>query len=467
MGLFKPGWMASDEKKAVAAVHRIPQHKQATLVEAAHKGRPAVRIAAIQRIEDPAELEKLSRASHFPEVKMAAADRLGHDKTLQQRRYADIILQGQGGGFIGREKKTLAKITDQTLLMQVALEDIARFSGTAASLITDQELLIEVARRTTSPSIRFDTAIRLDNAEARQAHLKAIARNTDISQSLRLSAAYRLEDEAETLDVITDVLFRARTQYECGNQALGKLAAAAPERLVPLASTHPTEHVSWKVLERIDDPRAIEEVARKATHWSVRLRAVVRLESPALLADLALEEPHHYVLQRILEKLDEPETLERLARQCKSMFARAMAASYLKDPAVKNALLTEIAGQTQDDETRLYAALHMEQAGKKQLLLEILDTAAEPYVLASAAYHLGDTERMAAVYAQVAEALDNTSRGYNGEVRKSMCATIGHNFSGCSCVRCGEEFHTWVEVPESYGGAHDGCRYCDACGLYG
>lgn len=207
MGLFQPGWMSGDYRKAARALRRVT--RQAVLCRAAREA-PDMRIRkeAVERLNDPSMLIELAVNTGQQDIREQAVDRL-----LGIEPYASVWYQ---------ICQTDWKAAWDNALANACLACVARFGRTilrrmAANHATDQALLRWLYENDKDDAVRVNALVRIED----QGYLQAVFDAAD-SEDLRLCLAVSMRDTASAA-----LLARTtKTPYIC-IKALRKTGDAA------------------------------------------------------------------------------------------------------------------------------------------------------------------------------------------------------------------------------------------------
>ena len=176
----------------------------------------------------------------------------------------------------------------------------------------EQDLLLQIAREDTEPSVRRAAVAKLQQASA----LADIARS-DGDESVRGVAR----------DLVT-ALAQDSGDAEQAETALSGLTE--PRDLMLVARSAELESVAKRALERLVDARWLSMVARQGTHASVRILALERLHEGQDLLAVAIKTEHRDVGVAALERLSQNrDTLETVAVRARSKVVQRRARAAL------------------------------------------------------------------------------------------------------------------------------------------
>jgi hypothetical protein len=361
----------------------------------------AVRASAAKKLTDPAVLEKIGMWVH-PEltskvtdqtllktivqkspdmqVRLAAVDTLTDQKALGElsREFMNPSREGfRNSDIVGIRVAVVGKLTDQTILQQIALQDLLdELRPIAIARITDQNFLSKIAR-----SEKEDNDIRVAAVSALtdQGRLEEIASVQKISMNVRVAAVAKLNDSPR----------------------LREWAAKAPEAAIRQAAVmrisddaflsarfreEPSASVREAMISTLRGKEALRAIASTAYHQADRAGALKRLQTQ--LGDPA---PDLVAAEKELERQEaalrvEPDVnkLQELALNGFFDVLRTAAVKYLKDPAV-----LERVGQLSTSRDVLIIVL--DKIGDNAALARLGATASDPAMKLAAAQKSGAT----------------------------------------------------------------------------
>jgi hypothetical protein len=221
---------------------------------------------------------------------------------------------------IGRSKDekahqaTVEKLTDESLLAKIALEDkYVNVRFTAVRKLTDQAILAKIAVEDKNDLVRKAAVEKLND----QALLVKIAVE-DKGWYVRLHAVKRLNDQA---------------------------------LLVKITVEDNDEHVRQAAVERLTDQGLLAKVAVEGKDLSVRESAIVRLTDQSLLARLTADDEDASVRLTAIGKLTDQSLLAKLAGEDNDEHVRQGAVERLTDQS----LLAKLAVEAKLLDTRVAA----------------------------------------------------------------------------------------------------------------
>lgn len=184
--------------------------------------------------------------------------------------------------------KRIRKEKNQAVLAYVATHAHTQWARSeAASMLTDQSLLLDVIKSDVSYGVRGEAIKKLTS----QSVLYDIAKN-DSSPTIQQYAVRCLTDTSFLKDIIT-------------------------------YSENP--FVRIEVLERLNDQSVFADIARYDDDDDVRARAVSKLANLSVLTEIAQNDPAASVRRIAVGKLDSPDTLVDVARNDRRPLVRCIA----------------------------------------------------------------------------------------------------------------------------------------------
>jgi hypothetical protein len=185
----QPRWKHSNSAVRIAAVEELPLDRQDTLIGIARDDRdPAVRVAALKKVIDPAAIAAIGRADTDERVREESVTLL-----------VDLASGAFEGTDLAESLAALAGLTDPkhivTVARQTTSEAVAR---QAMDRLQDDGLLAAVARRATLASMRLEALARVGSA----AEVLTVALRSDF-KDVALAAVDRLSSR-DLLDQVAD-----------------------------------------------------------------------------------------------------------------------------------------------------------------------------------------------------------------------------------------------------------------------
>lgn len=298
-------------------------------------------IAAVRRLQNPADLERVAWESRWKDARFEAISLLADPETLAR-------LARQGDWFL--RQTALARATDPALLAEAARSDEEPFIREgAARRLTDDSVLLEIARTDPDLGVRETAVRRLTRPEA----LAGIALG-DPDPDLRLAAASTLRDPQTLTRVAQETTDPAvREQAVKGIMEPGILASLAgadspPEvRILAVRLTADAEVVRRTAFDpvapvpvravaasRLPQEDALRLLDAPGQSETVRRAAAGTLREQGLLRRLVLEDPDPVVRRTAIASLEDAALLSRLAQHDADEGVRARATSRLSDQAL-------------------------------------------------------------------------------------------------------------------------------------
>jgi hypothetical protein len=224
----------------------------------------------------------------------------------------------------------LARLTDQALLVEVARRgDAPLIRQAAVARVADQAVLADFARTDTDAGLRTAALARLTD----QALLVEVARRGE-APLIRQAAVARVADQAVLAEFAkTDTDAGVRTAAGVRLTAIRRLATARLHDqiiLLGLAKEDPDEGVSRLAVERITNAAALAQIAQTATDWATRTMAIERVNDQDILAQVAKTDADWSVRKTAIALLSDRQILEHVAKNDVDATLRQVASAKLE-----------------------------------------------------------------------------------------------------------------------------------------
>ena len=264
----------------------------ATLIAwAKHPADKAKSRDALRQIDDAETLADIAFHAAIPEIREAAASRVGN---LPEARFAE-----------------LAGETKDVSVGEIFLKHVS-----------DDRLLVDVVEEpSTLPEVKTAAVRKIK----RESDLADIAKATAGDLSLKLVAIDGLKTEA----VLADVAVHAPVA-EARKAAIGKLAN--PSALLAAVLNDAAEENRLAALERLDHPKALAAVMKKSGDATIRLQALAKISDPAVLKDVVAGDADEAVRLAALEKSEDQEVFRQAVETDASPAVRKAALAKLTAP---------------------------------------------------------------------------------------------------------------------------------------
>lgn len=253
------------------------------------------RLAAVQKLIDPALLAKLAEKDPDRQVREVAVDRLAD--------HADV---------------------SQAVLGRIAEKDKdERVRASAAALITDQKVLERLLRTSRVTSVRRHALENLEDKPIDPSLLAWVAEN-DSDHDLRQEATGRLTDQV----------------------VLARLAKSSPSEEVRAAAT-----------SKIEDQKLLGEIAIRDLNDWVYKAAITAIKDDAVLADIIRRRPEEDVLEFVARKTTNQSLLGDIVKTAKESIPRGVATGKLTDTALLRRLVNDPDPVVSNEATKRLKAL--------------------------------------------------------------------------------------------------------------
>jgi hypothetical protein len=283
MGFIKPAWASENGKRALKAVEK--ETTQTILAEIA-KNAPLshIRKNALDKLTDQSLLADVAKSSRNGNVRDEAAE-----KITDQSALIDVAMNAKSQ----TAQIAIKKITDQSILADIAKGNRDRFICAVAAeskYLTDQLILADIVK-----NAKF--------CMAREAAVEKITDETillDIAKSKGCESAVRACEKLTDQAMIIDVAKNAEYKYgDIGMMAASKLSdkMLAQEVYAGIAQTTNYARIRMEAADKLTDPILAQEfyadIAKKGkskTTWSVEWYAKIAIEklnSQEMLLDVA------------------------------------------------------------------------------------------------------------------------------------------------------------------------------------
>ncbi len=211
--------------------------------------------------------------------------------------------------------------------------------------LTETDVLADVARRDREASVRKVAVERIDD-------VRVLA---DLASELDGDVAELARTRAGKLRV------QAAIGAVSADRAHDLLADLGPLELRAVVTRAKSEDVRTAALERIDDPKALADLAKEATETQWRRLIVDRIDDVATLRTLVLGGKPKDAAAAALDRIHDPDLLEQLTKKAPSKNLRNRAKKRLAEvaPPVDDAPAREAADDAtaKKEQTRLVEAL--------------------------------------------------------------------------------------------------------------
>jgi len=345
-----------------------------------------VRLEAANKITAQKKLVKIALNDTDAEVRMAAAARLA-DKTLAQNVFCDIAMTASICAVrLAAAERLVDKALAQTMFFNTAKNNISD-DTTALSKITDQTLLVDIAKNSSRSTLRIAAAERITDKVISQSVFFDISQH-DVSEEVKTEAALKLTDNA--------MLASLAISTSSENVRLAAFQMIQDQSV--LADIAKMPGASLSAVEMIFDQTALADVAQKAHNGAIRLAAAIKITDTALaqtiFADIAegCQCPLRYEAVRLLT---DQSLLAYVAMKVNDTKARLQVAEKLTNKAIAQNIFAGIAMSDDNIYVRLQVA---EKLSDKALAQKIFaDIAKKDWSYAEAAKKLTDQAQLADV----------------------------------------------------------------------
>jgi len=241
-------------------------------------------------------------------------------EVLDSRMMLEDIAQDLNVKFLSR-KMALLKLKDQKLIHKVlrkVKEEVE--ADDLVDLITDGELITDLAAKAYHESVRFDALKKIQD----QTFLEEIALK-DKSYDVRLSAVERIENQ----DFLAKTV-KSKDYLAIRKAALNRLQDQ--RHIIDLYRTETDPYLLETALSKVEDQQFLEEIARSDQQSDRRRLAVERLKNQSVLADIAANDTWIHARQAAVPKLnhENKDLLIKLARKDRYQLIRELAEKRLR-----------------------------------------------------------------------------------------------------------------------------------------
>lgn len=158
-----------------------------------------------------------------------------------------------------------------------------------------------------NPAIRKQALLELDK-EIDKSIIENMAKS-DEDTEIRQMAIKRINN----IDLLKDI---ASSETNADNRDLAhKLLSQA---IAGSNEINIDDQQRMALLLQMDNPRVLETVAREGKNFSLRLAALGKLNKPSLFVDIAINDADAQMRSAALERVDDPKALDRVAKQTKN-----------------------------------------------------------------------------------------------------------------------------------------------------
>lgn len=283
---------------------------------ASHAPNAKVRLAAIEKIGDPALLLVSVTKDQDQENRRAALSRIDAPKVLA------AVVRKSGDAEI--RLQAIKKINDPAVLQESVAGDADEAVRLAAlERMTDQDVFGRVAETDSSPKVRAAAIAKL----ADPAMLAQIAKDSAHEEN-RLAALAKITDDTVVCDIAQadpSAAVRAAAAAKTGNQQ----ALARSARQDDVAEVRKT------AVAQIDDPALLAALAKQDADANVRRTALARVTDQSALAAVAKADPDAENRKMAVQRLDDESVLRDIALTDRDQDVRAAALQKLPESSRK------------------------------------------------------------------------------------------------------------------------------------
>ena len=334
----QPKWKNADPAARAAGVEELPLDEQDALVSIARGDvDPAVRLAAVRKVLDPAVLAGIARSDGDALVREGANDVL-----------VDVAIGAYEGTEEAESMAALAGLSDAKHLMAVAktaaLETVSR---AALTRLDDARAVGSVARRSAHASTRMEALGRISDSS----ELASIALRSDF-KDVAVAAVERITDRAAIEAVAARAKNKAAQRRARGMLRAAEEAAQAPAQGAPASAEGAAAPADAALRRRLELCRQLESLAA-SNAWnemSGRLdSAVAAWDDLGASPDAEAERRFESACGSVRAKLVQHEAELAESRQVEAQIAEGLAA--------REAICTQVEGLDGDEaEQRLREA---------------------------------------------------------------------------------------------------------------
>ncbi|MDR2055118.1 MAG: hypothetical protein LBQ10_04540 [Desulfovibrio sp.] len=363
------GWRDESDLASVAKTHHNPEvctiaasviksqnilHTLAISADTPH----AVRVDALNRLQDQALLTDIARNNIDPDIRLAATKNLADEK-LRQSIYVDVIKGCDS--HISRRCiiENLNEYADQQALAEIAIHspEISFWNGRetgettstaqdtrpslkiVADLLTESQWLQYVAQHADNNEVRVAATMKLIAGITDQAQLVRIALQNQYWE-VRYQATVKLTDQKTLAAVATKDRDRsvrqAAVERITDQTVLAEIASTDQETSVADAALknlteqsailavvrNAREGISRAALEKMTDETALGDIAKTGQWGSLRNDAIARVTDPAVLTDIAEHDHDKWVREAANRRLKAPELRQAVQKMREKQLIR-------------------------------------------------------------------------------------------------------------------------------------------------
>lgn len=319
-----------------AAVRNLTD--QAALLQLATEAREShIRKAAVNNLADQAALAKIAAEDEEPLIREAAVNNLDDQALLAGIVMATVFMEAKDSITSKAAQMAVEKLTGQAVLAKIAIEHKNYFVAiTATARLTDEMLLVKVAL---SPNDQIgERAVRkLTN----QALLAKVAIESVNHRNIREQAVMQLTDPAQLARVAIETRDIKDFGAGIGEQAASKLTSQALLARVALETEDAKARKA--AMEKLTDQALLFQVAMEAGDEYLRKTAGEKLTDQALLLRAAMEAGDADLGAAAAGKLTDQALLPKVALESKNH--AAVSRAWFKMSAEERSGLAEAKGE--------------------------------------------------------------------------------------------------------------------------
>ena len=267
------------------------------------------------------------------------------DETL-----AEGTLKNQPHPVEGTPAQRTAPLADQTSLAETALKSGEEGAvSLACSKLTDQRLLLLVARNHPDPRLR---AVAVKFLTAPEALAELLDDSSPDNSHARNAAAAKLAANPQTDQVLLAKIATTPGDWAGRDSRLTAVSHLTDQKLLTeLVKTDSDSGMRWQAMLRLKDQTTLAEVARKDTDEVVRKAAAHFLTDQTVLAEIGRKDSDEFVREAAVEELTDQTALAEIVKTDRSERVSRTAIAKLNDQSA----LAEVARTHPDWYVRSHA----------------------------------------------------------------------------------------------------------------
>lgn len=328
-----------------------------------------IRLAAVKKIKDQAVLAKIARSEEDWSVRNAARNSISNAAILADMEpwikeeatrnvinlelLSRIALEASDSGV---RKLAISRLSDQTLLVKIARDTNSPPDVRQAAIagVEDQSVLTSLVGNTNTPEI-----VRIAVIEKLSDHsiLSSIAEDGASRDSVRVAAMGKLSDQMLAVRIAGNTnnaagVRLAAVKQICNQKELARIALTDMDKGVRNAAEGSITNEKiltivrpWNnssAVSEVEDPVLLARMARQSKLPEVRKAAIERVVDPAVQAEVAVKDTDKDVRSVAIKRVADQNVLAGIAREDSDAVNRKLATECLTDqPALEAIALND------------------------------------------------------------------------------------------------------------------------------